>query len=441
MFPTTPVYLARILALAALAPLFLLIGNASWAESNSPSASVDRLTQMLVGEFDSSRQSRADKLAGVPPTQFHGWVNRNFIVVEAPEVSDYPVLVGSTRYLGFNWYFDKTEFLVWTFAPSADGKSIVMSPRRFKALDAKIPFATNAEKLSGFTPDDLEQAISGAACDVIWTPTNDGFRGESAPCQVMSTTTGVNLNWKWQYSLNDRELWVAFEGIDDSGNRRSGTPINSPFRLDRLTNVESMTLELIGLLWGEFDSQRQMLEDERNNVAPAMKHHQINRANILVSAPEVDEWVMVGTTAFQANSKWIFDSTEFLVWTFQPGDDGDSVVMSPRKFKDPTPHLPFSRDYEKFNSFAPNELVPVTNRSKCEIVWRRNGDGFIGTSKSPCQTLDEKLQQMVSWTWNMTLDTKTWGIELIGVTDSNELVKVSTPKDSPYRLDRKAKAE
>ncbi len=131
---------------------------------------------MLVGEYDSQRQMQEDKANNVPREMAHARVNRTFVSTEAPAVGDI-VLVGTTAYAADPWIFDRGEFMVWTFTENTEENSVVMSPRRFKDLDRRIPFARDGEKLGGFTPDDLEAAVSGANCEIVWTASNDGFSG------------------------------------------------------------------------------------------------------------------------------------------------------------------------------------------------------------------------------------------------------------------------
>lgn len=195
-----------------------------------------KFADLMSGEFDSIKQAETDKTSDRPEDQKHGRVYRTFIQVDAPAVGE-TILVGTTKYNGFDgkpWYFDKTEFLVWTITPIDDGRRLIMSPRRFKDLEERIPDVRNAEKLVGFFPEDLEPAISGAACDIIWTPTDTGFLGRNEPCAVMSTTQNKKLWWHWRYRLEADALWVEFEGKNDDGVVEYATPSGRPYRLERI---------------------------------------------------------------------------------------------------------------------------------------------------------------------------------------------------------------
>lgn len=211
----------------ALAAFVLSAGSVA-----AQSASAD-LARLLVGEYDSQRQMQEDQANNVPKEMSHARINRTFVSTDAPDVSDI-VLVGTTAYAANPWIFDHGEFIVWTFTEGEDGNSTVMAPRRFKDLDRRIPFARDGEKLGGFTPDDLEGAVSGAACEIVWTRNGDGFSGRSKPCYVMSTTKKKMLDWQWTFELSDDALWISFAGVDENGDVLDGTPEGSPYRLDRV---------------------------------------------------------------------------------------------------------------------------------------------------------------------------------------------------------------
>lgn len=207
--------------------------DATLAAEDAPSLP-HQLAQMLVGEFDSVRQMEDDKANNVPKEMAHGRINRSFVITDAPAVGD-PVVVSTTAYAGNPWHFDSGEFLVWTLTEQTieDGPAVVMAPRRFKEQERRMPFARDGEKLGGFTDDDLETAVSGANCVLVWTPNENGFSGRSQPCYVMSTTKNVMLNWVWSYELTEDALWISYEGIDENGEVLDGTPKGSPYRLDR----------------------------------------------------------------------------------------------------------------------------------------------------------------------------------------------------------------
>lgn len=206
------------------------------AESSASARDVHSLVGLMSGEFDSFRQMQADITARIAGDNKHGRVNRYFTKIDAPDVGE-SVLVGSTRYSGPpDWYFDRTEFLVWSFQVTDDGQNIKMSPHRFKNLESKIQYARQADKLIGIQPDDLEAAVSGAACDIIWTPIETGFEGRSLPCKVLSTTQGVELNWNWHYQITPQALWVEFSGETDAGDVLFSTPKGSPYRLDKINS-------------------------------------------------------------------------------------------------------------------------------------------------------------------------------------------------------------
>ena len=206
-------------------------------ETSLEEAPIERLVTMFTGEFDNIAQMRADQqLDSLTKEEKHGRLNRIFVRVDAPKVGKY-VLVGTTRYNGYDdkpWYFDKTEFLVWTFTEDEGSNTITMSPQKFKDLEARIPYATDPEKLSGFGPEDLETGTSGAICQIVWTPTENGFTGKNKPCKVLSTTTGKLLNFDWSYELHEKGMYADVRGLDDEGNVVYSTPGNAPYQLDRI---------------------------------------------------------------------------------------------------------------------------------------------------------------------------------------------------------------
>lgn len=193
---------------------------------------VQHLVGLLEGEFDSAVQKRTDDANNVPKEQAHGWTNRRFVRTDAPSIGA-PVLIGTTAY-NAPWMMDINEFLVWTFSNGDDTGAVLMSPRRFKEWQRLLPFSRDGEKLSGFAEDDLEPAISGASCKIVWTAIDDGFLGRSKPCLVMSTTHKIMLNWVWEYKLTPEALWISFSGIDARGLVLDNTPDGRPYRLDRI---------------------------------------------------------------------------------------------------------------------------------------------------------------------------------------------------------------
>lgn len=194
---------------------------------------VQTFANMLAGEFESRNQMEEDLAAGVPDNVRHYLVNRSFQLVEAPETGG-TLMVGTTEYHFGRWIFDFNEFLVWTLTPGSDGKSVLMSPKRFRDQGKRLPFARRADRLGGFTPEDLEAARGGASCDLVWTKSDNGFVGESLPCSALSTTKGEVLDWDWRLELTRDALWIEFNGRDETGTVLDGTEGMTPYRLDRL---------------------------------------------------------------------------------------------------------------------------------------------------------------------------------------------------------------
>ena len=213
----------------SLAAIAVLGANPAFAQTNRGPTVTDLVT-LLVGEYDSRRQQAEDLDNDVPEDQRHAWVDRTFALVDAPAVGN-PVMITTTSYNIPPWYFDNAEFMVWTFSVHDD--TVVMSPRRFKDFDRRLPYASDPEKLAGFTDDDLEAAVGGAACDIVWRRTDDGFSGRSEPCRVMSVTKNKMMSWRWEFELGEDALRIAFTGTDDDGAVLDCTPVGKPYRLDR----------------------------------------------------------------------------------------------------------------------------------------------------------------------------------------------------------------
>lgn len=198
---------------------------------------LDNFVFMLSGEFDSQAQQAEDVRQNVPKDLAHGRVFRTFTRVDAPGVSDF-VVITTTSYGVERWYFDEAEFMVWILTVDPQQSLITMSPRRFKDLEERVPFAFSPDKLGGFESQDLEPAVGGAACDILWSQSSDGFIGRSAPCRVMSVTKNKVLTWSWRFSLSADALEVTFSGSDDNGEVLDGSPAGSPYRLDRVIDSE-----------------------------------------------------------------------------------------------------------------------------------------------------------------------------------------------------------
>lgn len=210
--------------------MFSMVSSSLSAEGETVSLEHE-LAGLLAGEYDSQIQMQEDRAAGVDDASMHLRVNRRFSLVNAPDVGEI-VMVGTTAYHFGDWVFDQNEFMVWTLT-AVDEKTVVMSPRRFKEQEKRLPFAADAGKLSGFAPDDLESAIGGAACDIVWKRQGNGFIGSSRPCSVYSTTKDQMLEWEWHFQLNQEALWISFAGRDSAGNTLDSTPSGLPYRLDR----------------------------------------------------------------------------------------------------------------------------------------------------------------------------------------------------------------
>lgn len=212
------------------AGLILLFAGASNAAAQDVS-NADRLQQLLAGEFDNVRQMQDELVAEVPEAERHGWINRSLMPIAAPAVGE-NVLLGSVKYGPLPWYYDEFEFIIWTLTDQPDG-SVLMHPRRFANSEELKHLDRQPEKLVPFDADDLVPAISGAACDIVWRPDENGFKGLSEPCRVRSTFSGRMKDWVWHFRIAPEAMYVRFWGTDVESGEIAATP-EEYFRLERI---------------------------------------------------------------------------------------------------------------------------------------------------------------------------------------------------------------
>jgi hypothetical protein len=194
-----------------------------------------RLLHLLSGEFDSQTQLLAEKQAGTPEALVHGWVNRSFTRIDAPDVGEH-VVVTAVRYGGRDGSFDNGEFQVWTLSVDTQRNAIKMSPRRFREPERWIAFSRDAAALAGLGSDDLLPPQGAAGCDILWQPDGKHLQGTTDPalCVAVSSTLNVPLSWEWRYLLEADALWISFAGRNEAGDIVNGRQDRLPWRLDRL---------------------------------------------------------------------------------------------------------------------------------------------------------------------------------------------------------------
>lgn len=219
----------RLTLLALLAAL--LPGPAAASDER---AAMSALLDLLPGTFDSLAQKEEDEAEGLTGEMVHGWVNRAFTPVYAPDIGIH-VLVAAVSYNGPDGIFDKGEFQVWTLAPNADG-SVTMSPRGFKDIEAFIPISRDAAALSRLTPDDLVPPKGAAGCPITWRLEDGVLKGSTDPatCVNMSSTLGIPLAWEWRYEVTPDAMWITYAGRNEAGEIANGREDQVPWRLDRV---------------------------------------------------------------------------------------------------------------------------------------------------------------------------------------------------------------
>lgn len=194
---------------------------------------LEDLMTLLPGEYDSERHMREDVMAGVPKAKRHGWVNRSFVAVEAPDVAD-NVVVQTVVYNGRDGLFDDSEFLVWTVAVDEARGGIAMQPYWFKQPEGYVAISRNADGLAGITPDDLKPAGGVAGCELFWIRKDDVFSARTNVDTCVAPFRDVVYSWLWEYTLSASVLTVTYKGFTQDGRFASGRDDAKPWRLDRL---------------------------------------------------------------------------------------------------------------------------------------------------------------------------------------------------------------
>lgn len=194
---------------------------------------LEDLMILLPGEYDGERHLREDIVAGVPKADRHGWVNRSFTKIDAPDVGD-NVIVQTVVYNGRDGFFDRSEFIVWTITGDEKREGVSMQPRWFKDVDAYIPLSRTASALAGLKPSDLKAAGGAAGCEVFWTREDGAFVGATKAGECVTTSDEGARYWLWQYELTASALKADFKGLAEDGTVVSERSDGIPWRLDRL---------------------------------------------------------------------------------------------------------------------------------------------------------------------------------------------------------------
>lgn len=193
------------------------------------------LLSQLPGVYDSEAHKLEDEAKGLPKELVHGWVNRSFTVIDAPDVGEH-VVVMTVRYNGADGMWDNGEFQTWTVHVDEDRGMVRMDPHRFKDPEHYKPISRDAAAMAGMTKDELLPPEGAAGCPIYWTVDNGTFTGVTDPkeCVNMSSTMGIPLGWEWSYVLDDAALWMNYAGYNEAGEIVNGRADQLPYRLDRV---------------------------------------------------------------------------------------------------------------------------------------------------------------------------------------------------------------
>lgn len=222
--------LSRIVSLISVCALAII---APPVHAGDAEQDLEDLMLLLPGEYDGERHLREDIVAGVPKAERHGWVNRSFTKIDAPDVGD-NVIVQTVVYNGRDGLFDRSEFIVWTISGDEKRQGVSMQPHWFKDVGAYIPLARNASALVNLNPGALEPAGGAAGCEVFWTRKDGAFVGSTAAGDCVTTSDEGPRYWQWQYELTASALEADFKGLTEDGKVVSERADGIPWRLDRL---------------------------------------------------------------------------------------------------------------------------------------------------------------------------------------------------------------
>lgn len=215
--------------------LSLALSGPSWAATADLDQTLADLLTQLPGIYDSEAHKLEDEAKGLPKELVHGWVNRSFTVVDAPDVGKH-VVVMTVRYNGADGMWDNGEFQTWTVTVDEPRGMVRMDPHRFKDPEHYKPIARDADAMAGMTKDELLPPEGAAGCPIYWTKEDGTLQGATDPktCVNMSSTMGIPLGWEWSYVLGDDALWLNYAGYNKAGEIVNGRADQLPYRLDRV---------------------------------------------------------------------------------------------------------------------------------------------------------------------------------------------------------------
>jgi len=249
-----PLLLLIIKLLMKQLPLLLLIiglvlHGAPVAVRASNDQRMTALMDLLSGNFDAGRHRHDQRLGGVPEDELDIWASRSFAPMNAPAIGTHVMLSASYNRYDGECRFDPFEFLVWNLVPIPGSDDILMLPKSPIGPEAYKRIARVPGILDGIQQGALVNGVGGAACPIRWTKTDDGYRGISRDCLVMSVSQLKVLSWNWTYVLKGDRLEIELAGRDkDDGTLLFGSGEGNASILYRLSDIS------------EYEAARYMLE-------------------------------------------------------------------------------------------------------------------------------------------------------------------------------------
>ena len=197
-------------------------------------------------------------------------------------------------------------------------------------------------------------------------------------------------------------------------------------------HMEQALKDFMTLLPGEYESRQQFFEETAAGVPEAERHGWVYRSFISPKAPALGEHVVVSTVRY-GGAEGSFDELEYLVWTVRA--DGDRLRMSPRKFIDQDPLIPYSRDPLVLARLTPDMLKPADGAAGCDLLWERKADHFYGFTEDGCRAMSYIQEMELTWKWEFWLRAASVDIIYSGARDDGAVVS-GRDDGEVWRLDR-----
>lgn len=215
--------------------LSLFVSSAAFAATSNQTQTLNALLTQLPGVYDSEAHKLEDEAKGLPKELVHGWVNRSFTLIDAPDVGEH-VMVMTVRYNGPDGSWDDAEFQTWTVHLDEERDMVRMDPHRFKDPERYKPISRDAAAMAGMTKDELLPPEGAAGCPIYWTMADGKLTGSTDPkeCINMSYMMKMELGWEWSYVMEEDALWLNYAGYNEAGELVNGRQDQLPWRLDRM---------------------------------------------------------------------------------------------------------------------------------------------------------------------------------------------------------------